>query len=224
VVTLAVLAAVFAVIAGRAARNRRSPHAHMRKQLRAAPRVKIGELPESQVCAAIGRTRPVELTEILEAPLTGRPCFYFVAEIEVRAGNRWRLLARERRGVPFVIQDPTGRAVIDPDAALIDIASDYENVVWGNPSQRQHAFVMRVLPNAAALPFSKQCRFREARIGPDELVSVLGAGVREADPLAPPSAEYRGEPLTRLRFSSAAGTTLLVSAAQETIVESERDR
>lgn len=190
----------------------------MRKQLRAAARVKIAELPENEICAAVGRTRPLELSDVVEAPLTGRPCFYFIAEIEERAGSQWRLVARERRGVPFVIQDSTGRAVIDPEEALIDFAWDYENVVWGNPSQRQHAFVLRVAPAKVSLPFAKQVRFREARIGPDELVSVLGAGVREADPLAPPSAEYRGEPITRLRFSRAAGTTLLVSAAKETIL------
>lgn len=220
-VTIALLATLAALIAGRIVRNRRSPNAALRKQLRGAARVKIAELPESQVCAAVGRTRPIEMAEVLEAPLTGRPCFYFIAEIEERVGSQWRLVARERRGVPFVIQDATGRAVIDPDEALIDIPCDYENVVWGNPSQRQHAFVLRVMPNAVSLPFAKQVRFREARIGPDELVSVLGAGVREADPLAPPSAEYRGEPITRLRFSTAAGATLMVSAAQETIVMPE---
>jgi hypothetical protein len=216
VVTIALLATLAAVIAG-VVRKQRSPNASMRKQLRAAPRVKIAELPESQVCAAVGRTRPLEMSSVMEAPLTGRPCFYFIAEIEERVGSQWRLVARERRGVPFVIQDATGRAVIDPEEALIDIPCDYQNVVWGNPSQRQHAFVLRLMPTAVTLPFAKQVRFREARIGPDELVSVLGAGVREADPLAPPAAEYRGDPVTRLRFSRAAGTALLVSAAEETI-------
>jgi hypothetical protein len=218
--TVALVAAVVAILGGALqTRERRSPNAVMRRQLKAAPRTKIGELPESQVCSAVGRTRPLEMTPLLHAPLSGRPCFYYVIEAEMRERGSWVLIARERQGVPFVIQDASGRAVIEPAEARIDIEYDLTDIIWANPHPREHQFIVRVKPDVAPLLYTKQVRFREAIIGPDELVSVLGAGVREPDPLAPPSESYRGEPMTRLRFSRAPEAELLVSAAKETIIK-----
>jgi hypothetical protein len=220
--TIALLTWLAVVASGSAlhSRERRSPNAKMRRQLKATPRAKIAELPESQVGCTVGRTRPLEATPMFQAPLTGRPCFFYIAEVEVQHGRNWRLLARERHGGPFIIQDSTGRAVIEPDGARLDIAFDYVDYVWSNPKQREHAFLLRVQPTLVGMLFTHQIRFREAIIGVDELVSVLGAGVREADPLAPPAESYRGEPVTRLRFSSAPEAELLVSAAKETILDS----
>jgi hypothetical protein len=220
--TAALLAWIAVIASGTAlrARERRSPNATMRRQLKATPRVKIAELPESQVGCTVGRTRPLEQTPMLEAPLTGRPCLFYLVEVELQAGRNWRLIARERSPLPFIIQDGTGRAVIEPAEARLDIAFDFVDYVWNNPRQREHAFLLRVQPTIVGVLFTNQVRFREAIIGVDELVSVLGAGVREADPLAPPTESYRGEPKTRLRFSSAPDAELLVSAAKETIVDS----
>jgi hypothetical protein len=221
-ITVALIAAVVAVLGGAMhARERRSPNAQLRKQLKAAARMraKIGELPESQMCSAVGRTRPLEMTAMLHAPLTNRPCFYYVVEAEMRERSTWVLIARERQGVPFVIQDATGRAVVEPAEARIDIEYDMTDIIWANPHPREHQFILRVKPDVAPLLYIKQVRFREAVIGPDELVSIMGAGVREPDPLAPPAETYRGEPMTRLRFSSAPEAELLVSAAKETIID-----
>jgi hypothetical protein len=218
----AALLAVVAVIAGGRAlhvRERRSPNAKMRQQLKQTPRVKIAELPESQIGCTVGRTRPLEATPLVEAPLTGRPCLFYIVEVEVEAGRGWRLIARERHGGPFIIQDSTGRAVIEPDEARFDISFDYVDHAWSNPTPREHGFVLRVQPSVVGVLFTNQVRFREAIIRVDELVSVLGAGVREADPLAPPVESYRGEPVMRLRFSSAPDAELLVSADRETIVD-----
>lgn len=220
--TAALLAWIAVIASGTAMRahERRSPNAKMRRQLKETPRVKIGEFPESQVACTVGRTRLLEQTPMLEAPLTGRPCLFYTVEVELQSGRSWRLIARERSGSPFIIQDATGRAVIEPAEARLDIAFDFVDFVWNNPRQREHAFMLRVQPTLVGVLFTHQVRFREAIIGIDELVSVLGAGVREADPLAPPAETYRGEPKTRLRFSSAPEAELLVSAARETIFNS----
>ncbi|HUS29000.1 MAG TPA: hypothetical protein VMZ53_10825 [Kofleriaceae bacterium] len=220
-VSVALIATILAVVAGGRAlhrHERRNPNERMRRLLKSTKRVRIAELPESQVGCTIGRTRPLEMTSLVEAALTGRPCFFYIAELEVRAGSGWQLVARERVGGPFIIQDASGRAVVEPDGARLDIAFDFVDHVWGNPTAREHQFILRAKPDAVGLPFTHQVRFREAVIGADELVSVLGAGVREADPLAPPVASYRGEPVTRLRFSSSPDAELLVSAAKETII------
>ncbi|HTL37980.1 MAG TPA: hypothetical protein VL326_32840 [Kofleriaceae bacterium] len=219
--TVAVLAVFAVLVSGGAlhARERRTPNAKLRRQLQGMRRVKIAELPESEVGCTIGRTRPLEATPMVEAPLTARPCFYYIVEVEVQTGRSWRLIARERHGGPFIIQDSTGRAVIEPDEARLDIAFDFVDHCWSNPTQREHAFVLRVQPSVVGVLFTNQVRFREAIIGVDELVSVLGAGVREADPLAPPVESYRGEPVMRLRFSSSPEAELVLSAAKETILD-----
>src|SRR5690349_2097218 len=102
--TAALLAWIAVVAGGTALRahERRSPNAKMRRQLKETARVKIGEFPESQVACTIGRTRQLEQTHMLEAPLTGRPCLFYIAEVEVQAGRAWRLIARERSDSPFI--------------------------------------------------------------------------------------------------------------------------
>jgi hypothetical protein len=53
--------------------------------------------------------------------------------------------------------------------------------------------------------------YRESIIEPGELVAIFGAGGREPDPDASPSAEYRGAPAMRLRMSNARSFKLLIS-------------
>ena len=54
-------------------------------------------------------------------------------------------------------------------------------------------------------------RYREAMIEVGETVAVLGSGVREPDPNAPPEAAYRGAPPTPLRLTSSPRFPLIIS-------------
>ena len=45
-----------------------------RYRLAATPRRSIAELPDGELARVVGRT--AQLDEVLEAPLSGRPCLY----------------------------------------------------------------------------------------------------------------------------------------------------
>jgi hypothetical protein len=118
----------------------------------------ISEFPEGAIGRVVGAARPVGRP--LTAPLSGRACVCYVASI--MHGDYQ--VVRESRGVPFVIEDATGVAIVDPSHA--ELALDFAPV--GDPDL-----------SASILTY------REAIIGVGDMVYVSGAGVRAPD---------RGEP------------------------------
>ncbi len=64
------------------------------------------------------------------APITGRPCYYYrtlVWEWKQSGKNKdWVKVAGECMHVPFFVDDNTGRALIDPRGADLDIHRDFE--------------------------------------------------------------------------------------------------
>lgn len=64
------------------------------------------------------------------APVTGRPCFYYrtlVWEWKQRGKNKeWVKIAGECMHVPFFIDDNTGRVLVDPRGADLELHRDFE--------------------------------------------------------------------------------------------------
>lgn len=64
------------------------------------------------------------------APITGRPCYYFrtlVWEWKQHGKNKqWVKIAGECMHVPFFLDDNTGRMLIDPRGADLDLHRDYQ--------------------------------------------------------------------------------------------------
>ena len=195
------------------------PEARARRELRAAALYRIADLPDGVRGRIAGRAYP--LTEALRAPLSGRPCVYFIARVEERNtdsdGDTWVKLVDEYRGVPFGIQDGSGRAIIDATKARL--ALDFDGTSQSRPfgdmskSEVEQAFLAR---HGVTGKRYSTLRYTEAIIGVDEAVAVLGAGVREPDPDASPTGAYRGELPTRLRLTSSAAHPLVISDAPST--------
>jgi hypothetical protein len=189
------------------------------RKLRNATSFAIGELREGQAGRVIGDAFP--FGETLQAPLTGRACIYFIATVEQYVGNRtvtgWKEIVKEERGVPFVLTDGTGRAIVDPTGA--EIALDFDNRstpgTFDDPSPAEEAFIARHKKQRRGLVFNKKLRYREAVIHVGERVAVLGEGIREPDPEAAPAGDYRGEPPTRLRLTSTPRFPLVISDAPD---------
>lgn len=187
----------------------------VRRQLRRAPVKSIGQVGDDELAKVVGRVRP--LGESLSAPLTGRPCVYFVAIVQERQKRRnsshWRTIAREERCVPFVLEDDTGRAIVEATAAraALDVDSHSTSGVLDDPTDAQRAFLARHGQSATGLIFNRRLRYREAVIEDGEIVAVLGAGTREPDPDAAPTDGYRGAAPTRLRLTSSRKYPLVIS-------------
>ena len=124
----------------------------------------------------------------LEAPISGRKCVYFIATVTIRG----RTLFEERAGVPFLLEDGSGRAIVDPADARFALTVDFTLDQLANTDARVAALFARngrniILTQKAFL------RYREAAIEVGEEVAVLGTGVRAHDADVPRGDAYRGD-------------------------------
>ena len=187
----------------------------VKRQLRGARPWRIGELPENTLGKVIGAAQPLE--HVLRGPLTGRPCVYYIAKVEqlhsTGRSSYWRTIVSESEGVPFVLVDETGRAIVDPTAAkmALDFDSRSSSGTFDDATPIEEAFLTKYGVTSRGWVFNKSIRYTEAIIGVGELVAVLGAGVREPDPNAAPAEGYRSAPPTRLRLTSSSMYPLVIS-------------
>jgi hypothetical protein len=115
--------------------------------------------------------------------------------------------------VPFVLEDGSGRAIVDATAARIAIDFDgrSQSGTFDDPTEAERAFLARHGEKGQGWIFNRRLRYREAVIAEGETIAVLGAGTREPDPDAPPSEAYRGDAPTRLRLTSSPRYPLVIS-------------
>jgi hypothetical protein len=183
------------------------------RRLRKAKTFAIGELAEGQRGRVIGEAFPLD--ETLTAPLTGRPCVYYLAIVEERTptDKSPKPFVEEIRSVPFVLTDGTGRAVVDPRGAkmAIDFDSRTTSGMFDDATKIEAGFLERHHRASRGALFNKGLVYMEAIIHVGERIAVLGEGVREPDPDVPPTAEYRGEQPTRLRMTGTRRAPLVIS-------------
>jgi hypothetical protein len=181
----------------------------IKRMLRSAQTYPIVDVRDGQTSRIVGRAQVHR--DRLVAPLSGRNCLYYVATIEQskHGTDIWTPLASEERGVPFVVTDATGRAIVDASHATVALEFDHEcisrSVLELDAAQRA------MLDRQRIDPLHRTLRYLEAIIGEGEVVSVLGAGSREIDPDAPPESAYRGGHPTRLRLAGSRRYPLLIS-------------
>ena len=67
----------------------------------------------------------------LIAPITGLPCYYHRTAVwqwkKVGNDSSWQLAAEENLHVPFYLDDNTGRLLVDPTGAEMDLHCDFQN-------------------------------------------------------------------------------------------------
>lgn len=186
-----------------------APAQRRRRTLRAALPWPIAELPEGVMGRVIGHARTLDGTLI--APLSGRPCVAYEIVLSENTRNSHRDLAREARGVPFVLEDDGGRAVIDPAGAEYALDLDRRAAGGGEATTRPElAAMFERLGLPATLGTRRTISLREGVIEPGERVAVLGVAAREPDPTAVP-AGYRGDAPTRLRLAGSPRYPLVIS-------------
>lgn len=187
--------------------------ARRRRALLRAPIWRIGELPEDTIGCVIGTARPVG--PALKAPLTGRDCVCYVVTVTYDQFFLDRVLIREQRGVTFVLEDDSGRAIVDPDGAELDRKGGYEES-WGflsKPTPLARAFMENRGVQRQGWAFDRDLSFHEEIVAVGETICVAGPGVREVDQDAKVGEGYRTAPPTRMRFMSSPKFELLLTEA-----------
>lgn len=179
-----------------------------KRRLRTAKRWSLVALPDDTFGKVVGTARVLEDTLI--APISGRPCLFYLVVVTADGGSDASAVLREAVGVPFVIEDDTGRAEVDPRDAEILLVQDRFRICGPNdPTTAEEAALLA--RHGKTRPSRTTYWYRESIIEPGERVAIFGAGGREPDPDAPPTAEYRGAPAMRLRMSNARSFKLLIS-------------
>ncbi len=118
----------------------------------------------------------------LSAPLSGAACHYFRYLVEEerhrsKGGREWVTVDRGESNVPFHVEDPTGRILVNPPGADILLKRDYRRIERGKGW------------------FGRRKRYSEWRIDPAERVDVIGTVSR----LHNPSVDRRVRLQERLR-------------------------
>jgi hypothetical protein len=108
--------------------------------------------------------------DLVTAPLTGIACVWYRFKVQERRGSgkntRWVTLHQGKADRPFLLEDETGRCLVEPAGA--DIHSRATDHWYG--SQRHTP-----RPQASSrLQLSRRYRFSEERILPGESVYLLG--------------------------------------------------
>jgi hypothetical protein len=197
----------------------RRANRRIQRERRAAAMWPIAELPDHQLGWVVGRARA--LHEPMRSPLTGRRCVYYAAKVDENAAYP---VLEERHGVPFVVEDDSGRAVVEPSNAELTVAFDrwLETDARSPASPAAEALLARHGRTSRTAYGVRWLTFAEAVIEVDQLVAVFGGGVRELDPDQPP-AGYRSSAPTRIRLAGSRRHPLAITSAPDRVA-CRRDR
>lgn len=193
-----------------------SKNQRIKRELAAARRWPIAELPESTLGRIVGAAKPIG--EPLTSPLGGLKCIYYLTVVKT-AGKHPKTVAREERSIPCVIEDESGRAVVDVEGAEMVLGEDSvtSSGTFDDATDIERAFLAKNNQSPTGTVFNRSLVYRETTISVDETIAVLGAGVREPDPDAPPTEAYRGTPTMRLRLTSTPRWKLRISDHHSTL-------
>ena len=190
----------------------------LRRDICAVPRRSLADVAEDAVVRVTGIARP--LGPVLEAPLSGRVCVcYAIVVYEWRRDGSVSQLTTEEERVEFALDDELDdHAVIDPANATVSVAFDH-TTEWfprgiSSPAAmallERRGFTGRTWKEPWSETRSLECC--EAIVEVDERIAVVGTGIHEPDPRAPPAAGYRdGARAQRLRIAGSSRQRLVIS-------------
>jgi hypothetical protein len=184
----------------------------IKRALRSVSSRPIERIRDGEVAKLVGKIVSVEGQ--LTAPLTDRPCAYYLLTVEegVAAASGAPLIREERRA-SFVLDDGTGQALVVLEGAEIAVVRDVHqrSGVFSPLQPRMEAYLNRHGMTAeGAAP--KRLRYIEGILEVGEAVAVGGLCRWEVDPRPPVSAVrgFRDAP-RRLVVRASGEMPLLVS-------------
>ena len=138
----------------------------------------IGSFPSGSVGRIVGRLSLEG--EPLQAPLSGLPCAVYEVVVSDVDDTPYDIL-HEDRSIPFILEDSTGRARIDPRHAHLILVGASHSSNDDEPQPRELALLHVHRIDAKGLFFRRKLRFEERVLAPGKEVVVVGRGVRVED-------------------------------------------
>jgi hypothetical protein len=124
----------------------------------------------------------------IPAGITGDPCFYYQAtawKLEQDGKNQtWKRVADETLYVPFFVEDPTGRLLIDPQGAQLDVHRNFKDQISTSFFSTQEMIPPHVAQYLLRTGLSGQqgIRLEEYCIKPEYPLFILGTLGRNSEP------------------------------------------
>ena len=119
--------------------------------------------------------------KLLRSPLTDQKCVYYRCEVSEDSGRndtKDKILASEKRGIHFYLNDETGRVLVDPEGARVDIKKNF-HLRKLSRYPRQAAFLIETmgLNSTPEDILSKNITVLEEYILPFDKCYVIGEAV-----------------------------------------------
>lgn len=149
------------------------------REIRGTPHHTVAELPEVTIGRLVGLAKPID-GKTVTAPLSGRTCLAYFVRVSDQTpgtgGDESDLeLAAESGGAPFLLEDDTGTAIIDPEGARCVLTIDDKASTSGKTTHNQRAFLKRYAAKDLAHDW---IRWYEGIVSVDERIAVVGYGIR----------------------------------------------
>jgi hypothetical protein len=119
----------------------------------------------------------------LTAPITRKSCFYYQTRLwrwekSEKGGGRWASVADERLHIPFFLEDKTGKILVDPTGAELELHKDFEgeyqasffNLLPGFTDKQAQLFIA-----SYGLSDSDRVKIQESCIKPKNALFILGS-------------------------------------------------
>ncbi len=180
---------------------------HVRHRHRAVKRWPIGEAPENELARLRGHARVHERSLI--APLSGRRCVYYAVAIEGR-----RKFITECDSVPFVLEDASGRAIIEPGAnGAVALTFDHreKSPVFSRPRREMELLLGRHGIASRGLFGTEPLKFFEGVVEVGQEVELVGTGIRQPERELRTEAGYRTPLPTSLHVTDSVQAPLSIS-------------
>lgn len=123
----------------------------------------------------------VQQEKILISPLLNKKCFYYDYKVQEQRGSgkntRWVNLRQGTDMVPFYLKDDTGKVLVDPKGAKLDIKPDFEfnSSLGRDPPAVVKDFLKRNnLSFEGFLGINKTMRYIETLVEPNDKLYILG--------------------------------------------------
>jgi hypothetical protein len=176
----------------------------------------IVNTPSSRIrSASMG---PVEINGLavgpytLTAPITNQACYYYQTKAwqlkQSGKKNEWKLVAEESLHVPFFLDDNTGRLLVNPQGAEMDIHRDFHEEFDFSMPVNVSAFLQRHGVDAG-----RKTKVEEYCIKPKNSLFVFGTLGENSGPAvtSTPIPSFQSGPLT-LRFNLGGGRERLLDS------------
>jgi len=116
------------------------------------------------------------------SPFTGKDCIYYFFRVEEhrRQGknSKWVTVKKGEYRPEFYVQDDTGKVLVDPAGADINVPKDFEynsGLLNDPPAQVKEFLKANDISHDSFLGLNKRMRYREYLIEPRDTVYIMGS-------------------------------------------------